>query len=40
MNHDDIDYEDFAKDLYEPAPEVLAMTEAQVWLGLQAIASV
>jgi len=40
VNHDDIDYEDFAKDLYEPAPEVLAMTEAQVWLGLQAIASV
>ncbi len=40
VNHDDIDYEEFAKELYEPAPEVLAMTEAQVWCGLQATASV
>ena len=40
VNHDDIEYEDFAKDLYEPAPEVLAMSEAQVWRSLQANASV
>ena len=32
--HDEVDYDDFAKDLYEPAEEVMIMTEAQVrhWL--------
>ena len=30
MNHDEIEYEEFAKDIYEPAPEVLGLTEAQV----------
>ena len=30
INHYEVVYDDFAKDLYEPAEEVLAMTEAQV----------
>ncbi len=34
INHDDMDYDEFAKDLYEPTDEVLKMMEAQVrhWL--------